>query len=641
MINYTTAIVNNKFQVTFDFTPDDVRYSRGNYTAVHRASGRTDRQGIWEGVECVEAQIKINGTWKTYSLPSNKKVVIEVSSNNTQIQAYGKYRIKTQGFHWLDTTGTYPFFWYGNVGGNPNRYQKGYFTNGSPAAPDVNFKNISAMVPADWNFVRADWTDWAYKHSKATGNYTVENGRYEQRNGSYEAATNRNGWISDSNRKQMWRKSCLFWFDKDYYSNTITSSGIAVNPSVPRLEVYPAKGDSGQVKLTYLDPSGKPGRVKLLAYCAGKTHVQDDFYVSGHFNNGGSYTYTVDFNRAFGESYRANDVYYEAWTKNDYGYISPSTGRKGIQRYNGRPSVPTGLTVYGGDNNLIYNRVNFKWNKSSDPDGDAVVYDLWLKVTNPAGNVLCNDFIARGVNDLKYNLNIANYDDGSDMEIKVRASDNLITSDWCSTVKFKKGAKPTNHIDLILPLKINNNLYSKNPRFCFEGYDGESEAVIILNGVEYSSDKNPDMFALSSKRFIFKYSEPLTNNISLIAYLRNPYGESDRTMKYTFTMAIGKENVVENEKVYAKSINEIQNILIDMCKAYGIKSDINIISKGQLVTAKVYNELYNTIKLLNDKLNDFVDNDKFDYTLISKEVKPNDPNDDYVWEKLITDITNM
>lgn len=641
MINYTTAIVNNKFEVTFDFTPDDVRYSRNNYTAVHRASGRTDRQGVWEGIECIEAKIKVDGVWKSYSLPPNKKVVVTVGHNNAQIQAYGVYRIKTMGFHWLDTTGTYPFFWYGNIGGNPNRYRFGHFTDGRPSPPDVNFKNINALVPPDWNYETAEWTDWAYNHAQATGNYAISNGRYEQRNGNYESANSRNGWLSDSNRAQMWRKACRFWFKKEFYTNTFYSSGIAVNPNAPELEIYPAKGDGGQVKLTYRDPSGSPGHVKLAVYCADRTAIQDDFHVSGEFPNGGSYTYNIDFNRLFGESYRANDVYYEAWSKNSYGYISPSTGRRGVQRYNGRPSIPTGLTAYN-DDNLIYNTVKFKWNKSYDPDGDYVVYDLWLKVIDKEGNVIKNDFISRGFNGLIYTLNIANYPDGSNMEIKVRASDNLITSDWCPVVKFKKGSKPTNIINLIAPIKINNNIYHECPRFYFEGYDGESDISILFNGSNYTLENNPQLFDTSKTHFVFKPTKNMMkDNIYILGFLKNPYGESRHTMQYTFKYLPATEKIEEGEHIIAYVINDLQNSIIDLCKAYQKKHDITIINKKDKLSLNVFNDLYNTIHSLNEYLNNIIPNSKFNYTMESRPANLHQVNDDLLWETLVKDIAKM
>ena len=50
MISNTTKVVNNKFQVTFNFAPKDIVHSRtnskGTYTATHKGGGTTQRKGI-------------------------------------------------------------------------------------------------------------------------------------------------------------------------------------------------------------------------------------------------------------------------------------------------------------------------------------------------------------------------------------------------------------------------------------------------------------------------------------------------------------------------------------------------------------------------------------------------------------------
>lgn len=641
MINYTTAIVNNKFEVTFDFSPKDVTYSRNNYTATHRGNGTSHRQGIWEGIECTVAQIKIgDGAWVNYNLPPNKKVVVTVSGNNIPIQAHGKYKLRTMGYHWLDTSGTYPFFWYGNIGGVEYRYNGGSFRDSWASTPS-NLHTVHACVPPDWRHVNTTWSDWAYLHGKNTNNWHKDNGRYEQRNANYESARNNNGWISDSNRAQMWRKSIMMFFEKDYYTNTIYSNGVAVNPDRPILDVYYAKGDSGQVKLTYKDPSGSPGHVKLAVYCNGKTAIQDDFHVSGEFPNGGSYTYTIDFNRHFGEAYRANDVYYEAWSKNSYGYISPSTGRKGVHRYNGRPSVPTGLKVEG-DNGLIYNAVNFIWNKSSDPDGDYIVYDLWVQAYHPDRGVIRNDFIVRGHDGLRYRYDISNLPDGTELDVKVRASDNLITSDWCRTVHFTKGSKPNTTVALIAPIKADTDIYFNNPRFGFSGWDGKADCVVILNNKQYDSINNPELFTKGNNRFIFRPAEPLKDGlVSLQAYLKNAYGEGNRTQVYKFTKKTALEKVNEGDIIKVMPISEVQDTIINMGKAFNNKTNIVNVTKQDYYKASFYNDCFKVIKDINDYINNLISNNTFDYTLKSREVIPGEVNDDLVWEHLIDDITSM
>lgn len=643
MIKVSKAIVNNRCEVTFDFTPQDIKYKRSNgYTATHKGGGTTARKGIWEGIECIEAKIKIGtNAWKTYTLPSNKKVKVIVDDNDVVVEASGKYRLKTMGHYWKDTTGTYPFFWYGNVSNNPAKYRLGYFTDSKSNNPGSYLHTVNACVPADWTFKDALWSDWAYKHGQDNSDHwAIDKGRYEQRNANKVSATYANGWISDSGHKQSYRKSSLFIFEKTY-TNRITTSGIAKKPFTPELTVHYAKGDNGNVTLKYLDPSGSHGKLQLIGYCNGKEVVIDDFNSSGTFPNGGSWTYNIDFNRYFGEDYRANDIYYQAWTRNSYNYVSDGTGIKGVHRYNGRPSIPNDLKVEGL-NGLIYNSVILSWNKATDPDNDTVVYDIWVRAIDLNGRVLKDGFVINGYGKTNYTYDIAAFPDGTSFLIKVRSSDNLLTSDWSTICSFKKGAKPNTTVALIAPLKSDTDIYFKRPRFGFTGYDGESICVIEFNGNTYTSVDHPDMFTSLGDRFMFKPNfDVLNGNITLKAYLKNQYGESKHTQVYKFRKLTATEKVVEGQIIKSIPIKEIQLMITNMGKAFNKTTNITEANTNDYYKASFYNECREFVDFINNTLNKAVATDVFDYTLVTKPVVPGEVNDDLVWEQLIDDITNM
>lgn len=643
MIKVSKAIVNNKCEVTFDFTPQDVKYKRSNgYTATHKGGGTTARKGIWEGIECIEAKIKIgSNAWKTYTLPSNKKVKVTVSDNDVVVQASGKYRLKTMGYYWKDTTGTYPFFWYGNISGKPAKYRLGYFTDSKSSNPGSYLHTVNACVPADWTYKDALWSDWAYKHGQDDkGHWAIDKGRYEQRNANITSATHANGWISDSGYKQAYRKSSLFIFEKTYTSK-ITTSGIAKKPSVPELTVTYAKGDSGKITVKYKDPAGASGKVWIRAYCNGKQVEIQDYDKSRTFKNNESYTYTIDFVKTFGEQYRANDITYEAWAKNTHNYESAGTGKKGTHRFNGRPTVPKNLKIEG-TNGLIYNAVKLSWDKSTDPDNDTVVYDIWVKAIDLNGKVLKDGYLANKHSKLVYDYDISAYADGTSFLVKVRANDNLLTSDWSTIYSFEKGEKPSSTIALIAPLKADTDIYFKRPRFGFSGYDGESICVIEFNGNTYTSVKNPDMFTSLGNRFMFKPNFDVPNgNITIKAYLQNEYGESKHTQVYKFKKLTATEKVVEGDIIKVVPIKEIQLMISNMGKAFNKTTTIVEANANDYYKASFYNECRNFVSSINETLNRAVPTDVFDYTLITKEVVPGEVNDDLVWEQLINDITNM
>lgn len=641
MIKSSKAIVSNKCEVTFDFTPQDVKYSRSNYTATHKGGGTTSRLGIWEGIECVSAEVKIgDGAWKTYSLPANKKVVVSVASNNVTVQARGKYRLKTMGYYFKDTTGKMPFFWYGNVGGVAYKYQKGSFRDAMSNKPDSNFYTVNACVPADWTYIKAEWSDWAYKHAGTTSDWQVDNGRYAQRNGNTTTASYSNGWISDSGHKQIYRKSSLFWFEKTY-TNSITTSGIAVNPGIPRVVTIAEKGDSGFVELYYQANNSGNGYITVEAKCRDKIVTIMNYNNSPEFGHEWKKTLKPDFNSIFGESYRANDVYYRAKAKNKAGYESAWSAWSGVNRYNGIPSVPTNLKV-DGTNGLIYNNAIISWNKSTDPDGDAVVYDIWLRAESSSGQTLKDSVIVNKHNSLSYNLNISNYEDGTRFTVRVRANDNLKTSDWSKALYFKKGEKPVKVPALLCPVFTDTDIYAKRQRFGFT-HDSNSDCVVIFNGIRYDSIKNPELFTIGNGAFIFKPDFDLTNNskINISAYFTNEYGNSESSDTYNFTKKDIKDNFVQGEIIKAELINQVENVVIPLCKAYKIESNITLSSKNNYYTAQQYNNCYNKVLEINDYINRLVDTDKFDYVLTTTSAVKDEVNNVKLWKQLIHDIVSM
>lgn len=641
MIKSSKATVANKCEVTFDFTPQDIKYSRSNYTATHKGGGTTSRQGIWEGIECISAQIKIgNEVWKTYNLPSNKKVTVTVSSNDVTVQAWGKYRLKTMGYYFKDTKGTMPFFWFGNIGGVAYKYQKGSFRDSASNKPDGSFYNVNACVPADWKYIKAEWSDWAYKHAVSSADWHVDNGRYAQRNGNSTSASYSTGWISDSGNGQIYRKSSLFWFEKEY-STSINTSGVAVNPGSPTVKVIPAKGDSGNVELYYNSNNSGNGKIMVEAKCNDKIVTIMDYANSPDFGEQWKKTLTPDFNSLFGESYRANDVVYRAKSKNVHNYESAWTNWIGTHRYNGRPTIPQYPAV-DGVNDLLYDKIKFTWQASTDPDKDSIFYQLYLIAKDSKGSVLKNDFISHRTIEAFFNYDINNYPDKTTFIFNVKASDGSITSDWSKDVKFEKGSKPTSTIALISPVLADTDIYFKRPRFGFTGYDSDSTCVVEFNGVKYDSEKNKDMFTKSDSKFMFKPNFDIQEGkVTIKAYLINSYGESKHTQVYAFNKKTALEKVIEGDVIKAISIKDVQDIIKNMSKAFKKDTSIIEVNPKDYYLAKFYNDCYNSVKEINDYINNLINTKVFDYTLTARTVSPGEINDDLVWEQLVNDIVNM
>ena len=632
MIKYKTEIKNNKFYVNFDLTPDNIVCSRNNYTATHKANGTRER-GVWEGVEVYKVEGRVNSNNPWVNLGKNIHPSIYTDDNNNHIQIRVTYRLTTMGYHWQCTNGSIPFFYYGNIGGTPNRYSYGKFTDSSPSPPKKNFYQVHAIVPLDWIHVKSEWSDWAYNN--APEGYRFNNGRFAQRN---VTATANNGWISDANLVQIYRKSCRFTFDKVYTAD-IVSKGISKEANTPILTVKTTKGSSGDIVIKHTDNSGYSGKFRIYAYCKDKTGIVNDFSQSGWHANGAQLTYHVDFDKMFGEAYSGNNVTYEAWVQNECGKVSKSTGIKGGHRYNGRPSIPTGLKVIA-ENDLIYKKISFNWNKATDPDNDALTYDLWLKITS-GGNVIKDSMLATKVKTTKYDYNISGHPDSSKYELKIRSYDGLLYSNWSTILSFEKGSKPHGTLYLISPVINNTNIYTKDPRFTFKGYDGQSIFAISINGREYSTQTNPEMFTTSGTNIMFQ-STNIGTDFKIFAYMKNKYGRSDESSTYSFKRVNGAFNIEEDNIITTKAINNIKNAIIDKGKAYNKKFNFDELTANKTyITANDYNKYREAIKLISDDINNTVLTDKFDKSLVSHGVTKDMIIDDTYWKQLIEDIRRI
>lgn len=641
MISKTTRVTNNTFYVDFNVKPQNIVHTRQYsgqkaYTATHIGGGTTKRQGIKEGIEIKSIKTKEgNNAWRDRGISNT--ITCSATSNNTSIQISVTYTLKTMGWQWKDYTGTYPFFWYGNISQITHKYRHGSFKDASPARPGS--EHTICAVPSDWKLVSTAWSDWAYKHGQNTNNWEMSDGRYEKRNMNVDTSsqTDSKGWRSESGYSQITRKSMMFTFEKTY-TMTVNSSGIATHPNAPTLSVAYAKGDSGSITVKHTDPAGKSATLKVNAICNGKTVEVINHSNSGSLSNNGSKTFTIDFNKHFGEAYRGKDVYYEAWSKNSLGYTSKtSSGVKGVHRYNGRPAIPTGLRIEG-ENGLIYNKVNFHWNKASDPDGDTVVYDVWVRTITPQGSVLKDDYIVKGLNSTSTSYSITNLPDGSTIQVWVRSSDNAIVSDWTEAVTCTKGAVPKGNIRLITPSVTGTKLYNRNPRFFFDGYDGESEFIVNINNKEFSTIHHSNLFYTNGNKVMFKPDVGLANNTSCYAYMKNQYGKGITSSTYKFTITDPWEDVTEGNIITAKSVKNIQTLIADFGKAYNKKFDYTEAKQNTIVTAQIYNECFHFLNNVAWTINNVIPNTRFDVYPQCSFVEPGQLNDDELWDRLIEDL---
>lgn len=622
MISKTTSITSdNKYKVIFDFTPDKITQNRkntkSNYTATHTPT-------------LVKAEVKIGtGAWANHGI--NKTVTVTTDKNNTQISARATYRIQTEGYHWTAPV-SYPFFWYGGVSGDMNKYNEGYFTNSTPAKPAS--VHTVCIVPSDWTYKSIAWSNWAKNHVGINGSWAAP-GNSEQRNANKESATYSNGWYSDSDRPQYVRKGCIFTFEKTYITE-VTSSGIAVNPNIPTVEVPSYKGDNGSVIVYYNSNNSGDGYIQIEAKCDNVNKTVMSYSNSPVFGEKWKKTLSVDFNSLYGSSYRGKDVYYRAKAKNKHGYESSWSDWKGVQRYNAIPTTPTNIRLTG-DN---YNNLKITWNAASDADNDSLTYDIWLTVKDKNGTTLKNTTIATNLTKLNYDYAINSFPEGCEIGVKIRAYDRYAYGSWSNMVYTEKGESPSNKFTLKSPVINNTNLYCSSPRFVFYDYDGVSEICVLFNGTTYTSTKNSDLFEINATKVIFKKSA--TSKIQIQAWMKNEYGEGPKTQVYNFTLKNATENIVEGNYIKYADVKNVHNIITDLSKAYNYNFKPSNISVSNYYSANSFNDCLKAINDINNTINNYISNSKFKITLISKEVVAGVTlADDKIWENLINDIKKI
>lgn len=648
MISKTTRIEDNKFYVDFDVRPKDIKHKRQYssekpYTATHVGGGTTKRKGIKEGIEIKSIKTKVgDNAWRNRDI--NNKITSWTSHNNTDIKISVTYTLKTMGWHWKDYNGYYPFFWYGNINKIPYKYREGSFRDSSPSKPGR--EHTVCAVPADWKLVKVAWSDWAYKHATDTSNYAESNGRYEKRNMSYDTSneTVAKGWLSDSGYSQITRKSMMFTFEKTY-TMTVTSKGVPTHPNAPTLTVHHAKGDSGNITVKHTDPASKSATLRINAICKDKTVEVINYSNSGTLKSGESKTYTIDFNKHFGENYRGSDIKYEAWSKNTLGYVSKtSSGIKGVHRYNGRPSAPVMSKVEGmTEGAIIYDYVNFYWERSNDPENDSLTYDIWIKATSSNGKIVKDSTIARNLRDIKFlKYDIQGFSDKTKFEVKIRANDGQLYSKWSNILKFQKGAVPQGSLALIAPCISETILYNTKPRFVFEGYDKVSTFVFVYKDKEYSTDKNPDMFTTYGNRIMFKpnFNMKLNETFSCYGYMKNQYGKSKKSITFKFTIKDPVENIIEGDFIKAINVNAIYTLIKNFGKAYD-EIFTGSVKKEDYLKKETFNSCNTFLRDINSYLNGLVSTSVFDYEYPIEDVKSGQLNDDALWDNLVLQLKKI
>lgn len=638
-----------KFSATFECTPQNVTY--GGQT--HIGGGTTKRLGIKEGVYLAGVRYKgEDGVWRSNG--TNKTVTLKTSKNGVTLEVEATMQIWTMGLPSRDI----PFLYFGNYSGVRKKYMHGYFSDSKPANPD-NYKANYAKVPSDWTEVYRGWNqkdkgldgNWAYKHAIIAGGETWNENCYEYRNGTN--GSGQNGWTSEAGRKPQESRRTMYWIFEKKYKATVTSSGIIFNPNVPQISVEYAKSDSGYVTVKHTSPNKIGSYIKLCSWNTRTGTLSTIANFDVWLEHNASRKFEIDFvKHCGGEAGRGSDIKYYAWAKTSGGHLSNNQTNPnnigashwvGVHRFNGRPSIPAGLRVTGRDN-IYYDNTTIHWNKSTDPDGDSITYDIWIKVVTPQGTTPIDKIVKTGQINIAYDFNISQYPEGSKITYKVRSNDGRIKSNWSKEITITKGEGAL-AADAIYPLK-DSTVYNVKPRILIgTGSQSDSEKQTIKvkwNNTWYDNVNNSGYFSNKpgvSKTVVFK--PPTAASLGKCTYsvkLNNVYADSPETI-VTFNIAKTPYTINDIDpyiKINKEHLKALRIAINNVRKAYGLKAtDFEDIK--EIIRLNDYKTLANGLNDVNNAINNYDPNNKFDEDInLSTDMKF---ITDKEWDRIIEGLT--
>lgn len=647
---------NNKvYYVDFNCIPENVERSG----KIHKGrGGRSDRHGIWEGVYLYKVDYKgSDGVWKVWWPNSSEElnglnVHLETGTNGQTLECWATYRIWTMGLPHR----SYPFLYFGNIGGNRNKYNRGYFSDAS-VIPPSSLKSSYAYIPDDWNHIYSGWVfpgknnpadNWTYKDAMLPGGATWNGNSYEYRNGTN--ANGSNGWTSEAgNRPQETRKSSAYVFEK-VYKASVVSNGIYIppkHPNKPSVSVSHIKGVGGNVSVTATHPAGHNMAVWLRAYTNHGEQAEISTYNDSIFpnlNNGETKTIYVDFSKYFPQG---REIRYYAWTRDYTGTESENGNGSSFNQsvgghyFNTTPQPPTNVYV-SGSNGVIYNNITVNWNKGYDADNDNLSYKLWYRFSTKEGQTIKEDYINVG-NSLSKDFEITHLPDNSKLDFQIQSLDGYTTvkePSWSNKCIVYKGEKASS-AGYSCPIN-NSTVYSNSPRIMIETGNIKDTLYVYYNNTWYNNKDNSSLFSNSpnqSKYIVFK--GPVVSDAKL-TYKYKMKNEYDFSSEKTVTVNVDNFKYKDNYKpLKIDNINELRLSIDKIRTAYGLTEYKykKLIDNNSVLDNDNYNEMLIALKEVNDKINNFDNNANNDLLLNIINIKDYDVFDIKSWNKLIETLT--
>lgn len=303
-----------------------------------------------------------------------------------------------------------------------------------------------------------------------------------------------------------------------------------------------------------------------------------------------------------------------------FGYRSDTYVTTKYKR-NQAPYAPSQFVI-NQQQSQVHKTVPLTWVASTDPDGDTVKYKLEVKKGTSSYEVVSNS-----ITNTNYTHDITGYEEGISLTYRITPYDehNVYGPSVETTQNIFVNVKPRG-VNILHPTHV---IYNVQPRILFEVLTNKNKdltLIINVNGTDYISNKNSDYFCNSNYRTVTKgvFKGPTlkigTNVIKAKTY--DGYQYSDEK---TFIVTINNsplQNINSGDIILNEHMKGLNTMISNYYVAYGCvfnKKD-SLTLKETTITSLQANNMYDNIMEINNTINNFSDDTKFDKVITKNTI---------------------